>query len=231
MIFKQKLLSGYFIKRYKRFLVDVRLENGDIVIAHCPNSGSMKSCMGENWPVKLSKSDNPKRKLNYTLEMIHNGKCWIGLNTILANRIGQEAIENEKIPELSGYDSLRREVKYSDNSRIDILLEKPDDKCYVEIKNVSLVEDGIYKFPDAVTSRGTKHLNDLMKMKQEGHCAVLLFCIQRNDGKWFEPAMEIDPVYADTLSKAVDAGVEVFCYRAEVNPEGIEMVEKVVFKV
>jgi len=227
MIFQQKLLSGYFIKRYKRFLVDVRLENGDIVTAHCPNSGSMKSCMGENWPVKLSKSNNPKRKLNYTLEMIHNGKCWIGLNTILANRIIQEAIEIGKIPELNGYDSLRREVKYSDNSRIDILLEKPDDKCYVEIKNVSLVEDGIYKFPDAVTTRGTKHLNDLIKMKQEGHRAVLLFCIQRNDGKWFESAKGIDPMYAETLGKAANAGVEILCYRADIQLEKIEIVEKV----
>jgi sugar fermentation stimulation protein A len=153
MQFDQKLIPGYFIKRYKRFMVDLRLESGEIVTAHCPNSGSMKSCLGTDWPVRLSQSGNPKRKLKFTLEMIHNGICWIGVNTILANRIVQEAIETTKIPELAGYDSLRREVKYSNNSRIDILLEKVNEKCYVEIKNVTLVEDDVYKFPDAVTAR------------------------------------------------------------------------------
>lgn len=231
MKFSQKLFKGFFLKRYKRFLVDLQLECGELVTAHCPNSGSMKSCMGDNWPVCLSESDNPKRKLKYTLEMIHNGKCWIGLNTILANRIIQEAIETDQISELAGYSSLRREVKYSDNSRIDILLEKPSEKCYVEIKNVSLIEDEIYKFPDSVTTRGTKHLNDLMKMKQAGHRAVLLFCIQRSDGKWFEPAKDIDSVYSETLKKAVNTGVEVLCYRADVQPDWIEIVEKINFKL
>lgn len=206
-------------------MVDVLMENGDIVTAHCPNSGSMKSCLGESWPVRLSESENPKRKLKYTLEMIHNGICWIGVNTILANRIAQEAIELGKIAELTGYDSLYREVKYSENSRIDILLEKADEKCFVEIKNVTLMEAGIYKFPDAVTTRGTKHLYDLMKMKQAGHRAVLLFLIQRSDGRWFEPSEEIDYVYADTLREAAKAGVEILCFRADVQPEGIELVE------
>lgn len=229
MQFNQKLISGYFIKKYKRFMADIRLENGEVITAHCPNSGSMKSCLGDDWPVRLSESDNPKRKLRYTLEMIHNGICWIGVNTILANRIVQEAIENEIIPELFGYDSLRREVKYSDNSRIDILLEKADEKCYVEIKNVTLVENGIYKFPDAVTTRGTKHLHDLMKMKQEGHRAILFFLIQRSDGKWFEPAKEIDSIYAEILQKAVNAGVEVLCYRAELQTDEIRIVDRVKF--
>jgi len=229
MKFDQKLISGNLIKRYKRFMVDVRLKNGEVVTAHCPNSGSMKSCLGENWKVRLSQSDNPKRKLRYTLEMIHNGKCWIGVNTILANRIVQEAIEEKLIPDLKDYDSLRREVKYSDNSRIDILLEKSDEKCYVEIKNVTLVEDSIYKFPDAVTTRGTKHLNDLMKMKKAGHRAVLFFLIQRNDGSYFEPAEKIDPVYAETLQKAANNGVEILCYRAKVELNAIRVDEEIKF--
>ncbi len=227
MKFQQTLIPGNFVRRYKRFLADVCMESGEIVTAHCPNSGSMKSCLREEWQVRLSRSDKPSRKLKYTLEMIHNGTCWIGVNTILANRIGQEAIETGGIPELAGYDSLRREVKYSDSSRIDILLEKAAEKCYVEIKNVTLVENGIYKFPDAVTARGTKHLHDLMKMKQAGHRAFLLFLIQRSDGSWFEPAEEIDSLYAKTLQDAANAGVEILCYRAEVQPDGIEVVERV----
>lgn len=227
MRFEKPLIKAKLINRYKRFLADVRLESDSVITVHCPNSGSMKTCLGEDWPVCISDSGNPKRKYLHTLEMIHNGKCWIGLNTHLANKIVKEAIENGVISELAGYSSIRTEVKYSENSRIDILLEEDNKLCYVEIKNVSMVQDGIYRFPDSVTTRGTKHLNDLMKMIDEGHRAVMIYCIQRSDGDYFEPAYEIDPKYSATLQEAIAHGVEAYAYLAEVDPTRIIISRKV----
>jgi len=227
MRFEKPLIKAKLISRYKRFLADVRLESDSVITVHCANSGSMKTCLGDDWPVYISDSGNPKRKYLYTLEMIHNGTCWIGLNTHLANKIVKEAIENGIISELSGYSSIRTEVKYSENSRIDILLEKENSLCYVEIKNVSMVQDGVYRFPDSVTTRGTKHLNDLMKMIDEGHRAVMIYCIQRSDGDCFEPADDIDPKYSATLQEAISHGVEAYAYLAEVEPTGIAIREKV----
>lgn len=232
MLFKQTLIPGKLVKRYKRFLADMELEDGTIVTAHCPNSGSMKTCATPGWEVRLSRADNPKRKLKYTWEMVHNDRCWIGINTHRANHLAREAIEKGWIPELAGYDKLEAEKKYGQNSRIDILLSSAEKKCYVEVKNVTLVEaDGFYKFPDAVTSRGLKHLNELSDMVKQGHRAVMLFCIQRSDGTKFRPAMEIDAKYAATLKEVYRDGVEVLAYRARITPETIELKFKTDFNL
>ncbi|HCX73082.1 MAG TPA: DNA/RNA nuclease SfsA [Candidatus Cloacimonas sp.] len=231
MEFSQTLVKGYFIKRYKRFLTDIKLENGKVVTAHCPNSGSMRSCLGTYWPTRLSTSDNPQRKLKYTLEMLYNGKTWIGVNTYLANQIVAEAISKAEIKELIGYTNLTREVKYGQNSRIDILLENEEEKCYVEVKNVTLVEAGNYLFPDAPTQRGQKHLHELMQMKKQGHRAVMFYLIQRQDGKIFAPASHIDPEYSKLLKQAYKQGVEILPYRTKVSPEKITLANRIEFKL
>jgi sugar fermentation stimulation protein A len=232
MKFEQTLIQGNLIKRYKRFLADVRLSNGNIITCHCPNSGSMKTCIGEDWPVLLSKSDNPTRKYPHTWEMVHNGQCWIGINTHLANTIAFEAISDKTITELQGYEIIEREKKYGQNSRIDILLHNGKDKCYVEVKNVTLVEeDGYYRFPDSVTSRGLKHLHELHKIVKNGGRAVMLYVIQRSDGTIFKAADHIDPEYARVLKIVYQNGVEILPYLADVNPEGIRIIKKVEFSL
>ena len=232
MKFEQTLIQGNLIKRYKRFLADVRLSNGNIITCHCPNSGSMKTCIGKDWPVLLSKSDNPTRKYPHTWEMVHNGQCWIGINTHLANTIAFEAISDKTITELQGYEIIEREKKYGQNSRIDILLHNGKDKCYVEVKNVTLVEeDGYYRFPDSVTSRGLKHLHELHKIVKNGGRAVMLYVIQRSDGTIFKAADHIDPEYARVLKIVYQNGVEILPYLADVNPEGIKIIKKVEFSL
>ncbi len=224
MEFHQTLIPGRLIKRYKRFLADVELKDGTVVTAHCPNSGSMKTCNEPGWQVLLSESNNPKRKLKYTWELAHNSVCWIGVNTHLANKLAVEAIQKGWIPELGGYDKLETERKYGQNSRIDILLSSAGGKCYVEVKNVTLVEeDGFYKFPDSVTTRGLKHLYELRDMVEQGHRAVMLFAIQRSDGALFKPAEAIDPKYSAALKEVHTQGVEILTYRAEISPESIEL--------
>jgi sugar fermentation stimulation protein A len=224
MIFGQRLLAGKLIRRYKRFLADIEMESGETVTAHCPNSGSMKTCTGTGWKVLLSDHPASSRKYRYTWEMVHNGKCWIGINTGIPNLLAAEAIRAGKIPELKEYPVLRREQKYGRNSRIDLLLSDSRQTCFVEVKNVTLVErDGNYYFPDSVTERGRKHLSELMTMVDEGHRAVMLFIIQRSDGRLFRPAKHIDPKYAESLQKAYKHGVEILVYRAEVSPQKIEI--------
>ncbi|SCA63040.1 Sugar fermentation stimulation protein homolog [Chlamydiales bacterium SCGC AG-110-M15] len=223
--FTNKLIPGIFIKRYKRFLADIQLENGEVITAHCANSGSMKTCIKEGWKVYLSHHDNPKRKLAYTLELIDNGKCLICLNTHKANGIVKTAIENNLISELRGYTNIRPEVPYGSKSRIDLLLESDDSPpCFVEVKTVTLLGDNEnYQFPDAVTTRGQKHLKDLMAEKEKGNRAVLFFLIQRSDGKAFEAAKDIDPEYAELLEKAKNKGVEVLTYLSDISINKIKM--------
>ena len=228
MRFEQELIPATLIRRYKRFLADVRLSDGTELTVHCPNSGSMKGCVGENWPVLLSESPNPKRKYRHTWELVHDGHCWIGINTHLANAVAAEGIRNGVVPELGGYQELRCEVPYGDRSRVDILLSDGDERCYVEVKNVTLVDEGgRWAFPDAVTLRGQKHLRELTSMVETGHRAVMLFIIQRSDGSIFVPADTIDPAYGEALRGAVASGVEVLAYRADVDPEGITLAEPV----
>ncbi len=223
MQFPTPLQSATLIKRYKRFLADVTTDEGEEVTVHCPNSGSMRGCSTPGSRVMLSTSPNPKRKYPQTLEMVQEDETWIGVNTMLTNTIVAEAIMNGRIKELTGIEKLTREVKTSKSSRLDLLLERGDERIYVEIKNCSLAQDGWAMFPDAVTARGTKHLNELAFLVEKGYQGVLFFCIQRTDVDRFKPAADIDPLYAETLSKVVAQGVQILAYQAEVTPESIEI--------
>ena len=228
MTFDQILEQAVLVRRYKRFLADVTRADGETITIHCPNSGSMKGCLGEGWPVMLSTSDNPKRKYPHTLEMIHNGVCWIGINTQRANGIAEEGIRTGIISELAVFDELQREVRLGDKSRIDLALDTAGNRTWVEVKNVTLVDDGgRYAFPDAVTSRGAKHLRELVRAIKNGDRAVMLYLIQRSDGSGFTTADDIDPTYGEELRRAVDAGVEILVYRADVSPEEIRAAEPV----
>lgn len=223
MKFPDPLIRGTLIKRYKRFLADVTLDDGTQVTAHCANSGSMLSVNTPGSEVWLSPARNPNRKLRYTWELIRVDEALVGINTQHPNTLVAEAIEQGTIPELSGYGSLRREVKYGQNSRIDVLLEDTEKPaCYVEVKNVTLKRDpgpgGLAEFPDAVTSRGAKHLTELAEMVAAGHRAVMVYLVQRPDCGSFRLAEDIDPEYARAFTKARAAGVEALCYTCRVDP-------------
>ena len=228
MKFETPLVSGKLIKRYKRFLADVELDDGKIITAHCANSGSMLSLNIPGAKVWLTPNDDPKRKLKYTWEIIEIGKARVGINTQHPNRIVTEAIEDGIIPELTGYENLKREVKYGVNSRIDILLssaDKPD--CYVEVKNVTMKrgknKNDPAEFPDAVTARGAKHLVELANMVKSKKRAVMFYLVQRTDCKSFTLAPDIDPVYAEQFAKARRAGVEVIAYNCQITPKKISI--------
>jgi sugar fermentation stimulation protein A len=223
------LFRGVLIQRYKRFLADIKLDSGETITAHCPNSGSMLNCKGPNSPVYVSISDNPKRKYPYTWELVFTNNSWVGINTNVPNKLVFDTIKDGNIPELDGYTSFRREVNYGKNSRVDILLETENKRCYVEVKSVSLARDHIACFPDAVTARGKKHLDELLDMVKEGHRAVMFFLVQREDANIFKPANDIDPLYAETLKNAYNNGVEILVYQAKVNPEEITIHKKLLF--
>ncbi|HPF52007.1 MAG TPA: DNA/RNA nuclease SfsA [Draconibacterium sp.] len=225
MKFKEKLIHGRLIQRYKRFLADVKLDDGTIVVAHCTNSGSMKSCLEEGAEVYLTPVNDPKRKTRYTWEMIRINDGWVGINTANPNLLAYEAIMNNEIPELSGYSHVQREVKFGD-SRFDVYAENEHEKCFVEVKNVSMKEGRFALFPDAVTTRGQKHLKTLIEVKEAGMRAVMLYIVQRSDVEIFAPAVQIDPNYAHTLQEAMSAGVEVIPIQALVTPEEIRLAKK-----
>ena len=215
------LIAGRLLLRYKRFLADVELADGTVVTAHCPNSGSMMGCAMPGSRVLLSRSDNPARKLHFTWELVEADGCWVGINTALPNRLVREAVEQGIVAELRGYERIRPEVCYgSERSRIDLLLEDPG-QCFVEVKNVTLVQDGVARFPDAVTVRGQKHLRELMAMVEAGARSVNLFVVQRSDARAVAPADDIDPVYGRLLRQAALAGVELLAYQALVAPTEI----------
>ncbi|ARU58591.1 sugar fermentation stimulation protein A [Oleiphilus messinensis] len=240
MRYEEPLLEAVLIKRYKRFLADVELQQSGekkVVTVHCPNTGSMKNCLYPGSRVWLWDSRNAKRKLPLTWELaeLPNGAT-VCVNTARPNQLVEEAIKNGVISELSGYQTIRREVKYgSENSRIDILLENHADdvrKCYVEVKNVTLQEDdGFGYFPDAVSTRGQKHLRELMEMVQAGHRAVLFFCVSHTTMATVSAAAHIDPEYAKNLSEAVNQGVEVYAYRTRISQEEIYLHDPVVVQV
>ena len=230
MIFPTKLVAGKLIKRYKRFLSDVELNDGSIVIAHCTNSGSMKSCVEEDAPVFLSPATDPKRKTKFTWEMIYMNEGWIGVNTLVPNKLVFDAIEAGEIEKLKGYTFVKREVKF-DDSRFDIYAENETERCFIEVKNVTMKEGNYGLFPDAVTTRGRKHLKTLIEVKKQGIRAVMLYVIQRMDVEFFGVAKEIDPEYAISLRKAMDNGVEVIAVQAKVSPDGIEIVGELEVKI
>lgn len=233
MKFASPLIRGTLVKRYKRFLSDIILETGEEITAHCANPGSMMGLAAPGSTVWLSQSDNPKRKLKYSWELIEvdlgSGPALVGINTAHPNPLVAEAIASGAISELSGYPALRREVKYGVNSRIDILLEKTDlSRCYVEIKNVHLMrESGRAEFPDSVTARGAKHLAELSQMVADGHRAVMLYLIQRGDAESFALARDIDPAYGEAFDAAMQAGVEAIAYACDVTPASIEITRRV----
>jgi sugar fermentation stimulation protein A len=220
------LVEGRLIRRYKRFLADVELLDGGIVTVHCPNSGSMKGCATPGSSVMLSRSGNMGRKYPLTWELVQADGSWAGINTGLPNRLTREAIENGTVSELQGYDSIRAEVPYGEHSRIDLLLEGAAGRCFVEVKNVTLVEYGRALFPDAVTIRGQKHLNELMRVVREGDRGVIFFTVQRGDGNSVSPADLIDPEYGRLLRLALESGVEALAYRALVTPQEIRLTER-----
>lgn len=226
MQFKQELQAGILIRRYKRFLADVELAGKRTVTVHCPNSGSMLGCSTPGSLVMISRSDNPKRKYPHTLEMVQAGSVWVGVNTALTNKLVREALENNVVQDLGSPDTIVSEVKTSEKTRLDFLLERDGKKIYMEVKNCSLAENGTAMFPDAVTVRGTKHLHELAALKQQGHEAVVFFCVQRQDAECFRPAGHIDPAYAETLVRVAEEGVMVLAYQADVSPGEITVARK-----
>lgn len=229
MHFDPPLQQGVLLRRYKRFLADIRLETGEEITIHCPNTGSMKNCLAEESPCWFSKSDNAKRKYPNTWEIATTPQGDLaGVNTGLANKLVIEGIEAGVIEELQQYQSLKTEVGYGEEkSRIDIFLSDDERRdCYVEVKSVTLRDDnelieGRGLFPDSVSTRGTKHLRELALMVEQGYRSVLLFCVQHSGIKQVSPAQELDPVYAQTLHEVMAKGVEVYAYQAELSAEQI----------
>jgi sugar fermentation stimulation protein A len=221
------LLRGTLIQRYKRFLADVRLDDGSLVTATCPNTGSMMGLAVPGAAVWLSESDSPTRKYRHTWELVEadlgKGPTLVGINTGHPNKLVAEAVEGKRIKALAGYPGLRREVKYGKNSRIDLLLECADKGiCYVEIKNVHMSRrHGLAEFPDSVTARGVKHLAEMSDMVRAGHRAVMVFLIQRGDAKRLGLARDVDPGYGAAFDRALAAGVEAIALRCKMSPEEI----------
>ena len=218
------LIEGRLVRRYKRFLADVELADGTVVVAHCPNPGSMKTMKDEGAPVWLSQSNNPKRKLAYTWELVRAEEELTLVHTGRANAIVEEAMRGSVVSELRGFTSLQSEVRYGDKSRLDFMLQFLERRCYVEVKNVTMADgEGRCAFPDSVTARGSKHLRELMSIAAEGHRAVLLFCCSKAGTCEIRPADEIDPVYGQTLREAKRAGVEILAYGCDIDLQSIAL--------
>ena len=223
MKFKERLLQGALIKRYKRFFIDIKYKN-KIITAHCPNSGSMMGLLDRGNKAWFSLSDNPKRKLKYTLEMIEVKNKKVGINTLLTNKIVLEALKHKKINSLNKFNHIKTESKFSDGTRFDFLLSNDKEKCFLEVKNVTLLrENKIAEFPDAITSRGTKHLNELCNAKKKGYQSYILYLIQRENCDSFKIARDIDEEYKIAFSKALKSGVKILCYDCKLNSEEIKL--------
>ena len=223
MEFKEKLLQGTLVKRYKRFFVDIKIGN-KIITAHCPNSGSMMGLLNKGNKVWFSTSDNPKRKLKYTLEIIEIEKKLVGINTLLANKIVLEALKNKKIKSLVGFSKISTEVYFSKKTRFDFLISNNKEKCFLEIKNVTLSrEEKIAEFPDAITSRGTKHLKELVVAKRKGFKSYLLYLIQREDCNLFKIANDVDKKYKFAFDEALKSDVKILCYDCKLSTKEIKL--------
>jgi len=217
------LIDGHILRRYKRFLADVELADGSVVTAHCPNTGTMKTCWEEGAPVQLSRSDNPKRKLPFTLERVDMGAGWIGVNTGLVNAVVAEAVEHGTVESLTGYDRLKREVTLElpdlPRGRLDIgLYDGPTADALVEVKNVTLADGDCLRFPDAVSERARKHLDLLLAAHQRGWRAVILFALNRPEGDFFAPARDIDPAYAKRLAEVTGLAWKPWPYVSVTTP-------------
>ena len=231
--FSQPLVQATLLKRYKRFFADALLENGQEVTAHCANTGSMKTCAQPGDTVFLLHNPSPTRKLAYTWELTAVEGGFVGVNTARPNQLAKAAVTHGRISELLGYADVRSEVKYDEDSRIDLLLsgcidakkagQRSEHQCFVEVKNTTLLSGDSVMFPDAVTSRGLKHLRALESMVRQGHRAVMLYMVNRPEGKVFKVATSIDPAYAEGLCHAVKAGVEVLAYRVTHSVLGLDL--------
>ncbi|MEW5688326.1 MAG: DNA/RNA nuclease SfsA [Pseudomonadota bacterium] len=229
MDFPQPLARGVLVSRYKRFFADVVLDDGTEITAHCPNPGAMLGLNMPGLPAWVSKSDDPKRKLAHTLELIEVDGGLVGINTLHPNRIVAEALAADVIPEVTGYATHRREVKYGVNSRVDFLLEHPDrPACWLEVKNCHLMRTpGLAEFPDCVAARSLKHLRELTAMVEAGQRAVMLFVVQRTDCDIFAACAELDPAYAAGLTAAAASGVEVLAYRCAISAGGVSLADRI----
>lgn len=220
------LIEGRLLRRYKRFFADVELSDGTVVTAHTPNTGSMKQCAIPGYRVLISETDNPKRKLRYTLELIEVNSRLVDTHTLRTNRIVEEGLRSGAVAELVGYD-LRAEFPFGE-SRIDFLLQRPDEKILVEVKNVTLCsDDQVASFPDAVTTRGQKHLLELAEAVRQGYRAVIFFLVQRGEASSFSPADEIDPEYGRLLRQVADQGVEPLAYKTITTLEENRIAERI----
>ena len=232
MKFKQPLIEGRLVRRYKRFLADVELPDGRVVVAHCANPGSMRMCAPPGARVWLSEQNNPRRKLPYTWELVEAHGAMVCVNTARANEVIAEAIAAGSISELAGYGEMQREAIWSAGTRFDFVLTRPGETCIVEVKSATMHGgDRVTAFPDSVTARGTRHLTELMEVAKSGRRAVLLFCCNRSDALEVRPADEIDPLYGYTLRRAARSGVEILAYRSEMDPLGIELRERIGVKL
>ena len=231
MIFKEKLISGEFIKRYKRFFANVKIGK-NIVTSHCPNTGSMMGLLKKGNKVWLSKSTNPKRKLKYTLQIIEHQKSKVGINTHLTNKIVFDALISKSIQNFKNFKHIKREVKFGLNTRFDFLIIEKTRKTFIEVKNVTLSrQKSLAEFPDAVTARGLKHISELLNAKQQGYEIYLLYVIQRDDCNKFKIASDIDPEYNKFLLKAVKKKLNILCYDCKFSSKGIKLNRKIQFKI
>ena len=231
MNFENKLIPGQFIKRYKRFFVDIKIKEKTI-IAHCPNTGSMNGLLKKGNKVWVTKSDNPNRKLKYTLQIIEDKKSKVGVNTHLTNKIVYHALENNLINEFDKKIQVKPETKFGTNTRFDFLITQKKFKAFIEVKNVTLSRiKNLAEFPDAITSRGLKHINELLKASNMGYKIFILYLIQRNDCKLFKIAEDVDPEYANSLVKAVKKKLNILCYDCKFSSKGIKLNQKVKFKI
>jgi sugar fermentation stimulation protein A len=231
MIFENRLISGLFIKRYKRFFVDVKI-NHQIITVHCPNTGSMHGLLKEGNKVWISKSNNPNRKLKYTLEIIEVNKTKVGVNTHSSNKIVRHALENKLIGEFDDIVDIKSETKFGNNTRFDFLVINKKNKAFIEVKNVTLSrKKNVAEFPDSTTARGLKHINELVKAGMKDYKIFILFLIQRDDCKYFTIAKDIDPNYSIALSNAVKKKLNILCYDCKFSSKGIKLNNKVKFKI
>ena len=231
MNFEKKLISGLFIKRYKRFFADVKVNN-QIITAHCPNTGSMYGLLKKDNKVWISKSDNPNRKLKYTLEIIEDKKSKVGVNTHSTNKIVNHALQNKLIKELSNFSEIKPESRYGTNTRFDFLIIDRKFKAFLEVKNVTLSrKKKLAEFPDSVTSRGLKHINELVKAGKKKYKIFILFLVQRDDCDSFSIAKDIDPNYSIALRKAIKSNLKVLCYDCKFSSKGIKLNKKMKIKI
>ena len=231
MNFENKLISGQFIKRYKRFFVDIKI-NKQIVTAHCPNTGSMYGLLKKGNKVWISKSNNPKRKLKYTLEIIEDNKSKVGVNNHSTNKIIHHALKNNYITEFKNSSQIKTEVNFGPNTRFDFLIIKKNSKAFIEVKNVTLSrKNKLAEFPDAITKRGLKHIHELLNASKKNYKIFLIYLIQRDDCESLSIAEDIDPNYANALNKALKDKLKVLCYDCKFLSKGIKLNKQIKFKI